>query len=291
MIIIYMKISIFPAQVPANGIELYQKLAGYISKTDTVLQESLDTDAAVIWSVLWNGRMSRNHQVWKHFRSRNKPVIVIEVGGLIRSKTWRLSANGITRSAIFPITKLDNDRPRKIGINLRPWHSGEYILICGQHARSEQWVGMPEMNEYYKQLVTEIKKYTDRPIVIRSHPRYREKIFFNIDEKFFNDHGVVWNMPKHIQKTYDSFDLEPMLAHSHCVISHTSNSGLSGIIEGTPAIVSKESLAFPVATNDIASINNLPMPDREQWLIDLCHKEWFEDEIEVAWQGLRNALD
>lgn len=291
MIIICMKISIFPAHVPANGTEIYQRLSGSMSKTDTVVRESLDADAALIWSVLWNGRMSRNQPVWKHFRSRNKPVIVIEVGGLVRGKTWRLSANGITRSAIFPTVKLDSDRPRKIGINLKPWHSGEYVLICGQHARSEQWNGMPEMNEYYKQTVLEIRKHTDRPIVIRSHPRYRERLLFNVDEKFFKDHGIVWNMPKHIHQTYDSFDLEPMLAHSHCVISHTSNSGLTGIIEGTPAIVSSESLAFPMATDQLSAINNLPMPDREQWLLELCHKEWFEDEIEHAWLNLRDALD
>jgi hypothetical protein len=285
-----MRISVFPAQTPSNGFDLYKKLAEYVNKTDTIVEGAYDTDAAIIWSVLWNGRMSRNQNVWNTFRSQNKPVIVIEVGGLIRNKTWRLSINGITRNAIFPKVTLDSNRPNKLGINLRPWHSGDYILVCGQHARSEQWRDMPDMNEYYKQTVLEIKKYSDRPIVLRSHPRYRENVFFKIDEEFFKDHGVVWNMPKQIQQTYDSFDLEPMLAHSHCVISHTSNSGLCGIIEGTPAIVSNESLAFPVATDRIEDINNLPTPDRERWLLELCHKEWFEEELEYAWLHLRSLL-
>lgn len=285
-----MRISIFPAQVPGNGFELYNSLANYIHKTDTVVTESYDADAALIWSVLWNGRMSRNQNVWKQFRAQDKPVIVIEVGGLVRNKTWRLSANGITRSAIFPKVTLDSKRPTKLGITPKSWHKGDYVLICGQHARSEQWKNMPDMNEYYKQTVLEIKKHTDRPIVIRSHPRYRENLFFKVDEEFFNDHKIIWNMPKHIHKTYDSFDLEPMLAHSHCVISHTSNSGLNAIIEGTPAIVSSESLAFPVSTDKFDQINNLPMPDREQWLVELCHKEWLENELEHAWISLRKTL-
>ena len=285
-----MKISVFPSQVPGNGTELYLELVEYIQKTDEIVQDSLDADAALIWSVLWNGRMSRNQTVWKHFRSQNKPVIVIEVGGLIRNQTWRLSINGINRSATFPNAPIDSSRVEKLGLKLKPWHDGDYILICGQHAKSEQWQGMPDMNEYYKQTVLDIKKYSDRPIVIRSHPRYRENIFFKVDDQFFKDNGVIWNMPKHIHQTYDSFDLEPMLAHSHCVISHSSNSGLSGIIEGTPAIVNNNSLAFPVATDQISSVNNLPTPDREQWLVELCHKEWFRDELEYAWLHLRNSL-
>lgn len=285
-----MKISVWPSQVPANGFNIYQDLISYINKTDQTVVGTYDADAALIWSVLWNGRMSRNQTVWNRFREKNKPVIVIEVGGLIRNTTWRLSINGITRSALFPKVNIDKSRVDKLGIKLKPWHSGDYVLICGQHARSEQWKNMPDMNEYYKQTVLEIKKYTDRPIIIRSHPRYRENIFFNIDKDFFNSHNVEFNMPKHIQKTYDNFDLESILAHSHCTISYSSNSGLTSIIEGTPAIVSKESLAFPVATDQIANINTLLTPDREEWLIDLCHKEWYEDELENAWIGIRKQL-
>lgn len=286
-----MKISVYPSQVPANGSTIYNKIIDAMRKTDTVLEGSYDTDTALIWSVLWNGRMSRNQNVWKHFRSQNKPVIVIEVGGLIRNKTWRLSINGINRSATFPtINKLDFDRPKHIGINLKSWHQGEYVLICGQHARSEQWINMPPMDDYYKQTVLHIRKYTDRPIVIRSHPRYKENLFFKIDTEFYKSYKVEWNTPKQIYKTYDSFDLEPLLAHCHCVISHSSNSGVSAIIEGTSAIVSKESLAYDVATDDISQIENLPKPNREKWLIELCHKEWFEEELEQAWLKLRPSL-
>jgi hypothetical protein len=180
-----------------------------MSKTDQIIEASYDADAALIWSVLWNGRMSRNQNVWKHYRSKNKPVIVIEVGGLVRNVTWRLSINGITRSAIFPkVEKLDYNRPKMLNLSILPWHTGDYVLICGQHGKSEQWVNMSPMNEYFKQTVLDIRKHTNRPIVIRSHPRFRENIFFNVDKEFFDQNKIEWNIPKHIQKTYDSFDLE-----------------------------------------------------------------------------------
>jgi hypothetical protein len=286
-----MKISVWPSQVPSNGVDLYKILTAYMSKTDQIIEASYDADAALIWSVLWNGRMSRNQNVWKHYRSKNKPVIVIEVGGLVRNVTWRLSINGITRSAIFPkVEKLDYNRPKMLNLSILPWHTGDYVLICGQHGKSEQWVNMLPMNEYFKQTVLDIRKHTNRPIVIRSHPRFRENVFFNIDKDFFNVHKVEWNIPKHIQKTYDSFDLENLLAHCHCVISHSSNSGINAVIAGTPAIVSKESLAYDVGATDISIIENLPTPNREQWFVELCHKEWLEHELEYAWLNLRKLL-
>lgn len=282
-----MKISVFPNQVSGNGGELYTALCNYMNKTDQVVEGAMDADAALIWSVLWNGRMSGNKRVWDHYRNANKPVIVIEVGGLIRNKTWKLAINGINRSATFPQVTFDYNRPKKLGITLKPWHDGEYILICGQHGKSEQWRNMPPMDEYYKQTVLEIRKHSDRPIVIRSHPRYRENLFFKIDTSFYKQHAVEWNVPKQIQQTYDSFDLEPLLAHCYCTISHSSNSGISSIIEGTPAIVSEESLAYDVASRNIDQLNT---PNREQWLIDLCHKEWLAEELEYAWLNLRKLL-
>ncbi len=283
-----MIISVWPNHVPANGLSIYQDLISYINKTDQTVVGSYDADAALIWSVLWNGRMSENKKVWDHYRNQNKPVIVIEVGGLIRNKTWRLSVNGITRSAIFPkIEKLNYERPKMLNLNILPWHTGDYVLICGQHGKSEQWKDMPPMDQYFKETVLSVRQYTDKPIVIRSHPRYRENLFFKVNQNFYEQHNAVWNTPKQIQQTYDSFDLETLLAHCHCVISHSSNSGVTAVLHGTPVIVSNESLAFDVAANNIAAINLLPTPNRDQWLVELSHKEWFEDELKYAWQNLR----
>lgn len=287
-----MKISCRPSCSSSIGYPIYDQIMKYMAKTDEIVIDNPTGDVAFIWSILWFGRMSRNKFWWDEFRQKGKNVVVAEVGGLIRDKTWRLSVNGITRSAVFPkIKKLDLDRPKKLGLTLEPWHNGDYVLICGQHGRSEQWRNMPDMNEYYKQTVLDIRKYTDRPIVIRSHPRFRENLFFKIDQEFFNDYKIEWNSPKQVRNTYDSFDLEYVLKHSHCVISHSSNSGVAAIMAGVPAIVSTESLAYPVATDQISLIESLPKPNREEWLLDLSHKEWLNEELEYAWNCLRETLN
>jgi hypothetical protein len=43
-------------------------------------ENSMTADAAVIWSVLWHGRMKTNQAVYEHYRKQNKPVIVIDIG-------------------------------------------------------------------------------------------------------------------------------------------------------------------------------------------------------------------
>ena len=284
-----MKISHFPNNLPGNAQEVYPQLLDAITATDTVVENSMDADAALIWSVLWYGKMSGNKRVWDHYRAQNKPVIVIEVGGLIRNTTWKLGINGINRDADFALEEyMPDDRASKLGIVLQPWkQEGEYVLICGQHGHSEQWRNMPDMDTYYRNTITEIRKHTDKPIVVRSHPRFRESLHWVCDMQWYKDNDVTWNIPQHIQKTYDSFDLEHMLKHTHFTVSHSSNAGINSIIQGVPAVVSEHSLAWDVSTSMGSWLSK---PERHVWLNRLCYVEWHADEIGQQWQRIRNKL-
>jgi len=284
-----MIISHYPNNLPGNSELVYPQLLDAIRVTDTLVENSMDADAALIWSVLWYGKMSGNKRIWDHYRSQGKPVIVIEVGGLVRNETWKLGINGINRDADFALeTYMPDDRTKKLGIVLQPWkQEGDYVLICGQHGYSEQWRNMPDMDTYYHNTITEIRKHTDKPIVVRSHPRFRESLHWSCDMAWYKDQGVTWNIPKHIQQTYDSFDLEHMLKHTHFTVSHSSNAGINSIIQGVPAVVSESSLAYDVSTQ-IGSW--LSKPDRHNWINRLCYVEWFADEISIQWRRIRERL-
>ena len=79
----------------------------------------MTADAAVIWSVLWHGRMQLNQAVYEHYRSQNKPVIVIDIGALYRGQTWKLAVNHITRDGYYGHEHdLDRDRPKQLQISL-----------------------------------------------------------------------------------------------------------------------------------------------------------------------------
>jgi len=286
-----MKISHFPNNLPGNADMVYPQLLDALKTTDTVVENDMDADAALIWSVLWFGKMSANRRVWDYYRAQNKPVIVIEVGGLHRNKTWKLGINGINRDADFGLEEyMPADRLAHLGILMQSWNhdgEGDYILVCGQHGHSQQWVNMPDMDEYYRNTVEKIRKYSDRPIVLRSHPRYRENLHFTCDMEWFAQQGCEWNIPKHIQQTYDSFDLEHMLKHTYCVYSHSSNAGINSILQGVPAVVSPHSLAWDVGSFSVERLRRGP---RHNWLNRLCYTEWYADEIHIQWQRLRAKI-
>jgi len=284
-----MKISHFPNNLPGNSKEVYPQLIEAIGKTDELVTSSMDADAALIWSILWYGKMGGNKRVWEHYREQGKPVIVIEVGGLIRNGTWKLGINGINRDADFAVENyMPSDRLSKFGIVLQRWkEDGEYVLICGQHGHSQQWINMPDMDTYYKNTIEEVRKFTDKPIVVRSHPRFREGLHWACDMNWYKERNVTWNIPKHVQQTYDSFDLEHMLKHTYCTISHSSNAGISSVIAGVPAVVSESSLAYEVGTEMGAWLSK---PDRANWLNKMSYIEWFPDEIGIQWNRIRAKL-
>jgi len=231
-----------------------------------------DEDVAVIWSVLWNGRMRNNQKIYEDYRLLGKPVIIIEVGNLKRNITWRICLNHINGLGEFANNKnLDNDRPRKLGINLKPVNKNrnEKILIATQHQKSLQWNGMPTMSTWTLQTIENIRKLTDMPILVRPHPR---SPLPGIDIEFPN---VKLQQPLHLPGTYDDFDID---YNYHCVINHNSGPPIHAAIAGTPIICDKSSLAYPVSST-LEQILNPSLPDREEWLIKLTHTEWTLDEI------------
>ena len=60
-----------------------------------------EEDVAVIWSVLWRGRMKPNQQIYESAIANNKPVIIVEVGNLNRGTTWRVSLNNVNGNGFF----------------------------------------------------------------------------------------------------------------------------------------------------------------------------------------------
>jgi len=270
-----MKFSLFTDYGALNSKPVFDSFATSLHNSGhTVSFNEWDCDVAVIWSVLWFGRMAGNQKVWEHFQAINKPVIALEVGGINRGVTWKVGLNGINRDAYFGDSGNNNARSNALGLLLKPWRTdGEYILICGQHDKSLQWQGMPSMSNWLMQTISEVRKHTDRPIIFRPHPR---RPLPHIEKEFKN---VYRQDPQHVKDTYDDFDMG--FDNVWATISYSSNPGIHSIIEGVPAFVSTHSLAYPVG-NDIDFLHDIEqpvMPDRTQWLNDYSHTEWTLDEI------------
>lgn len=286
-----MRITHFPNNLPTNQNLVYPQLINAIKSTDELVESDWDADVALIWSVLWFGKMSANKRVWEKFREAGKPVVVIEVGGLIRNETWKLGINGINRDADFALDLgINRDRLSKFNLSKQPWVMGDkpYILVCGQHAHSLQWEHMPDMDTYFRDTVTDIRKYSDKTIVLRAHPRFRENVHFPLsDPDWYKEQNCEWNIAKHVHKTYDSFDLEDQLKETCMTVSFSSNAGVNSVIKGIPTVVSKHSLAWDMSS----TYKEFKFPSRTKWLHTMANIEYFPDEIDIQWKRIRQKLE
>ncbi len=277
-----MKFKLYRNHGALNSVPVFDAFANGVKALGHEIVED-NEDVSVIWSVLWWGRMQPNQQIYQHCIKLGKPVVIIEVGNLKRGETWRISDQHINNIGIFGNdADLDLDRPKKLGIFLKPVNArrrGE-ILIATQHSRSLQWQDQPSMEQWIRDTITKVKRHTNRRIVVRPHPRSQ------IREKFAD---AVIEIPKKLVSTYDDFDIN---YNYHCVINHNSGPCVQAAINGTPVICDSSSLAFPVSEK-WENLENPQLPDRDEWFLKLCHTEWTVEEIAqgIPLQRLELHLD
>ena len=263
-------VAYFPSQCALNSAPVLQALLTGLRAQGIQCQENgLDADAAIIWSVLWHGRMAPNQQIYEKYRAQHKPVVVVDVGLLCRGTTWKIALNHVNQLGYYGHTEnLDQDRPAQLGVKLSSNSStNPAILIAAQHKRSLQLVDQnPE--QWIVQQVEAIRKVSDRPVVVRPHPRSP------LDLSLLGN-TITVEQPQKIANTYDSFDIN---FDYHAVVNYCSSPGIQAAIAGTRPVVAACSLAFPVSV----AVENIEQPymlDREQWLIEICHTEYTVEEI------------
>jgi hypothetical protein len=263
-----MKFRLYKEHGALNSTDIFNAFEQGVKSLGFVTSDSHDS-VPVIWSVLWQGRMLANRAIYHTAVKRKQPVVIIEVGNLIRGITWRISVNHVNQLGIFGNDcDLDYARHRHLNLNLRAVNSKRKpeILIAAQHERSLQWEGQPSMSQWVSNTVAAVRRYSDRPIVVRPHPRSPFSLSYPT---------VKVVTPQKIVNTYDDFNLDYAV---HCLVNHNSGPGVQAAIQGTPVVVDVTSLASPVS-EQLLNIENPQLPDRTEWFTKLCHTEWTREEI------------
>lgn len=270
-----MRVAYFPNSCAQNSQPVLQAMLHSLKQAGhVVIENTFDADAAIIWSVLWSGRMVANQQVWHRYKQDKKPVIVADVGALYRGETWKIALDNITADGYYGHTEnLDWDRPRKLGISLAINVSrNPRVVIAAQHARSLQVHSLVSVEAWVLDQIEKIRQVTDRPIVVRPHPR--SPFDHSLTHKL--PQNVVIERPIKITNTYDSYNLA---FDCHAVVNYNSGPGIQAALAGTRPVVDHSSLAYPVGIQ-IADIEKPYKVDRDQWLVEICHTEYTVDEIQ-----------
>ena len=250
-----------------------------------------------------------NNQYYEHVENYSKnnkiPILIRELPVLrqiclsntkkqtILNDRWiRLSWNSFFMDEGLHPYDSSYDRWRKLqkehNIIVYDWKSrGDYILFClqldGDSALNRLSYNNIRYKEYCKNTINRIKKLTDRPILIRSHP-FDPTVKSFLMRNFKDDSQVCFS---------NSPDLYNDLDISYCMLTYNSTSSVESVLYGIPTIVLDTSaVATPVA-NKLDDMESLKEYDRDNWLKRIAFMQWQVNEMSdgYVWNLLKRTAE
>lgn len=205
-----------------------------------------------------------------------------------RHRYLRFSLDGV-----FPTTgnyftdSVDPQRWQKIkkdiDIDLKPWRKkGKYILICLQRNGGWSMDGKHVM-DWCNETIINLKKYTDRPIVVRAHPGDKK-----VSSYLEINHSNV--------KISNNPSLANDFHKAWATVTYNSSPGVASAIEGVPLFVTdpepRKSQAYDVCNVDLSNIENPKMPDRQSWIekISMSHFNFDDLKSGIAWNIIKEYI-
>ena len=192
----------------------------------------------------------------------------------------------------------NNPHPRRwenisktIGIKPKPWRThGNHILLCMQ--RNGGW-SMQGLNnqQWVLDTVSELRKHTDRPIVVRTHPGDgKARFYLNPNNKEY----MLQDISKDVSFSMDERSFIQDLSKAHAVVVHNSSPAVGAAIEGIPVFLTDpaSSQAREVANTDLSKIESPDMFDRDPWLHRISMFHWNFDELKSgeAWRHMKQYV-
>jgi hypothetical protein len=206
----------------------------------------------------------------------------------------RYSFNGVfPNTGNYCDSDIDPKRWSKIsnnlGIKLKNWRTtGNHILLCLQ--RNGGWsMGDFDVQDWTIEIISELKKYTDRPIIIRPHPGDKNS------ENYLKPKSLKCKIKfsKRVQLSSNK-NLVDDLKDCWAAINYNSSPVVGAAIEGIPIFVSdpSRSQCAEVANKDLSQIETPQMPDRQRWVERLSMFHWNFDELKSGecWSHMRKYI-
>lgn len=173
---------------------------------------------------------------------------------------YRVTRNAEQVSSIHPS---DGRRFRELDIELKPWRkTGRYILVAMQSSTYFNLRGY-KAPELYHDLVYQICKHTDRPIIIRPKPS-------------LSAGGAL---------------LDGVLDDVHAVVTVSSNVAIDALIKGIPCITTWPCAGTPLSMS-FDDLEDGVYGDREPLFNSLADNQWTLDEFRSGkcWGDLNEAV-
>ena len=276
---------------------------GVVASGDTAVAHrdltTLDCDVALIQGFIHEHGKSaphlqlRQNAVALQKKNQRRSLIVDSSLFLYSNKTNPLHYLRYSFDGVFPTTGFYFDRDidptrwtqisKDLGISLKPWRTqGNHILICLQRNGGWSMRGL-DVIQWMNSIILEIRKYSNRPIVVRAHP----------GDKKISGHLKVNHKSVSLS---NSIDLREDLKNAWATVVYNSSPSVASIIEGIPSFLTdpqpQHSQSVAVANTDISRIEDPVMLDRQAWVerLSMCHWKFDELKSGEAWKFFRKYV-
>jgi hypothetical protein len=288
-------------------LNLYAK--GVVAQGDNawLLNNTNLVEADVAMMVGWVHENSKNtphlifrKQIIDHQKALGKRVLLAD-SNLFLYKNKENPGHYLRYSfdGVFPNTGeycdsiVDPTRWQKLSNNLnvplRDYRkNGNHILLCLQ--RNGGWsMGSYDVVDWTARTINEVRKYTDREIVIRAHPGDKGAAQYLSPQSLMAKLGSLNNV-----RLSNSPDLVGDLKRCWAVVNHNSSPAVGAAVEGYPVFVTdpERSQCREIAITDLSLIEHPPLNERQQWAERLAMFHWNFDEITSGecWNHMRKFV-
>ena len=211
-------------------------------------------------------------KVMEACRARGRDFYYIDTGYFgnpVKGKLYhRITRNDV--QYFGPIMDRPDDRLAQTGIGFKKFRPGQNILLAPP---SQKLLMMYDINleTWLNNTIEEIKKYTDRPIVIRK------------------------KQSRAVRMTEDTIEMA-LAQDVHCLVTFSSIAAGEALLLGKPAITLGPNAAAPLCSQSLSEIECLNVPTVDEvraWAANLAYNQFTEAEMRngTAWRILQGNYD
>lgn len=296
--------------IPANNTNIEKPLIldnfceGVLRCGDLAIKQTsneiIPCDVALI-----QGYVHENSKMTPHLQVRRKAIDLQKINNkrslIVDSNLFLYADPGNSNrylrysfDGVFPTTGFYFDKDvnperwqkikTRLNLSLKEYRTkGEHILVCLQRNGGWSMQGIDSV-DWLKSIITQIKKFTDRPILIRNHPG--DKV---------TRHTLRLNIPNVQISKNESLITD--LSTAWATVVYNSSPSVASLIEGIPTFVTdpvpQNSQSFEVANVNLENLENPKLFDRSLWIEKLSMSHWNFDELKYgeAWAFFRNYIN
>lgn len=217
----------------------------------------------------YNFFTSLNTELYELWETRDASSLFFHVDKsyFARDRFYRINLNSMQGNLEFPP---NYERLRFAGVRARKRRKGTKILLCPQSSRYFELIGLTK-ESWISQVTAELRKYTDRPIIV--HEKAKGSLKIGYSEKMF---------------------FKALGQNIYATVVHSSMAGIQSSLFGVPCLVTdKHSVVRHFGDTDFSIIEDIALGDNREFLAaKLANNQWTLHEIQhgVAWQAIRKHL-